>query len=68
MTTLPAVTPGEPICHLGQLPDRMQPANLARQRARQASLEERVVRELSTNLLVVEPQEANDEGCSPPEP
>lgn len=54
MTTLPAVTPGEPICHLGELPSRMKPARLMRKRAENDGLEERLLEELSTNLIVVE--------------
>ncbi|MCA9133032.1 MAG: succinylglutamate desuccinylase/aspartoacylase family protein [Planctomycetales bacterium] len=57
MTTLPAVTPGEPICNLGQLPRRMQPARLSRKRAEDEGLEERLVDHLSTNVLVVERNE-----------
>lgn len=58
MTTLPAVTPGEPICHLGQLPKRMHPAKLSRKRAEHEGLEERLVEELSTNLMVIQRNEA----------
>lgn len=60
MTTLPAVTPGEPICHLGQLPKAMQPARLTRNRAANEGLEERLIDELSTNVMVVERNEPNE--------
>lgn len=62
MTTLPAVTPGEPICHLGQLPKRMQPAKLSRNRAEHEGLEGRLLDELSTNVLVIERNERESEG------
>lgn len=57
MTTLPAVTPGEPICHLGELPKRMLPEQLTRHRAQSSGLEERLVEDLSTNVMVVERSE-----------
>lgn len=63
MTTLPAVTPGEPICHLGQLPHRMQPARLSQQRAENEGIEERLMEELSTSVMVTErsPQKSRNE-------
>ncbi|MCA9102687.1 MAG: succinylglutamate desuccinylase/aspartoacylase family protein [Pirellulales bacterium] len=61
MTTLPAISPGEPVCHLGRLPKGTKPADLLRIRARKAGLDERVVDELSTNVLVVE-HTPEDEG------
>ncbi len=59
MTTLPAVTPGEPICHLGQLPKRMKPSHLTLHRAANEGLEERLVEELSTNVMVIERNQAD---------
>lgn len=55
MTTLPAISPGDPICNLGRLPKRIKPAELKRLRVKEQGLEGRVVEELSSNLLVVEP-------------
>jgi len=55
MTTLPAVSPGEPICHLGRLPASMRPKEFRRRRAAEAGLEERVSEELASNVLVTEP-------------
>ncbi|MFY9255953.1 MAG: succinylglutamate desuccinylase/aspartoacylase family protein [Fuerstiella sp.] len=57
MTTLPAISPGEPICNLGRLPDDIQPAQIRRQRKKEDGLEQSVHTELATNLLVVEPSE-----------
>ena len=54
MTTLPATSPGEPVCNLGRLPKGTKPAELRRLRSKEAGLEERVVEELSSNVLVVE--------------
>ena len=68
MTTLPAVTPGEPICHLGQLPKRMQPARLTLSRAKHDGLEERLMEELSTNVTIVERNEPNDDTNPKPKP
>jgi hypothetical protein len=54
MTTLPAVSPGEPICNLGELPESVKPSDLRRLRAQEDGLEERVVGDLASNVLVVE--------------
>lgn len=54
MTTLPAISPGEPICNLGMLPKKFKPSDLRRLRVQEHGLEERVVEELSSNLLVTE--------------
>jgi predicted deacylase len=59
MTTLPAVSPGEPVCNLGRLPKGTEPAELRRLRSQEAGLEERVVGDLSSNVLVVERAEQN---------
>lgn len=57
MTTLPAISPGEPICNLGKLPDGIKPSELRRLRREEDGLEGQVSGELSTNVLVVEPTE-----------
>ena len=57
MTTLPAVSPGEPVCNLGKLPKGSVPAELRRQRAEHAGLEQRLSEELASNMLVVDPPE-----------
>ena len=54
MTTLPATSPGEPVCNLGKLPKGTNPADLRRLRSEEAGLEERVAEDLSSNILVVE--------------
>ena len=56
MTTLPAVSPGEPICNLGQLPLGTSIRKLQYGRSQQDSLEEILVDQLSSNLLVVDPE------------
>jgi hypothetical protein len=55
MTTLPATSPGEPVCNLGKLPKGTKPSDLRRMRLEGDGLEEQVVEELSSNVLVVEP-------------
>ncbi len=60
MTTLPAVSPGEPVCNIGKLPRGVQPVELRRLRRQENGLEGRVVEELSSNLLVVKPAVAAD--------
>ncbi len=53
MTTLPAVSPGEPVVHLGKLPEGTHPEQLRRLRSEESGLEERVVEDLASNVLVV---------------
>ena len=57
MTTLPAISPGDPICNLGMLPKKVKPSDLRRLRIEEHGLEERVVDELASSLLVVEHHE-----------
>lgn len=57
MTTLPAVSPGEPVCHLGRLPNNMKARKLRRLRTQGGGLEGQIVDELGTNVLVTEPSE-----------
>ena len=59
MTTLPAISPGEPVCHLGKLPRGTKPSKLRRLRSETDGLEERLTDRLASNNLVVEP--SNDE-------
>ena len=51
----PAISPGEPICNLGMLPEGTKPSQIRRFRREEDGLEGQVVEELSTNLVVVEP-------------
>ncbi len=55
MTSLPAVSPGEPICNLGKLPEEYKPSKLRRLRSEENGLEQRVSEELASNVHVVEP-------------
>lgn len=57
MTTLPAVSPGEPVCHVGKLPKGTSPQQLRRRRSKEDGLEERLAEDLASNVLVVEPSE-----------
>ncbi|MCA9076608.1 MAG: succinylglutamate desuccinylase/aspartoacylase family protein [Planctomycetaceae bacterium] len=54
MTTLPAVSPGEPVCHLGKLPADTKAETLRRLRTEESGLEGRVVEDLASNVMVVE--------------
>lgn len=56
MVTLPAVSPGEPVCHIGQLPKDIKPTALRRQRRQDDGFEESVLDELASNVMVVEPE------------
>ena len=57
MTTLPAVSPGESVCHLGKLPEGVRPKRINKYRASEDSWEGKVVGELGTNVMVVEREE-----------
>ncbi len=59
MTSLPAISPGEPICNLGKLPGGCKPSALRRQRKKEDGLEQRVSEELASNVLVVEPPDGS---------
>jgi len=54
MTTIPATSPGEPICHLGELTDEYQDVVAAREALDADSLHERVRGDLATSLLITE--------------
>ena len=55
MTTLPATSPGEPVCNLGMLPNGTNPSAFRRSRREEDGLEKRVSEELATNVMVVDP-------------
>lgn len=57
MTTLPAVSPGEPVYNLGKLLKGDTAEDLGRQRIEEDGLEEQVSQELASNVLLVEPNE-----------
>jgi hypothetical protein len=54
MTTLPAIAPGEPVCHLGKLPDAIDLDAVLRRRMKQKEHTRQLIDQLSTNVLVVE--------------
>jgi predicted deacylase len=55
MTSLPSISPGEPICHLGRLPKEFTPSDLRRLRSEEDGLEQRVSDDLASSVLVVDP-------------
>lgn len=57
MTTLPAVSPGEPVCHLGRLPDDHEPPPSDAADQRDDDLQERTLDDLATNVMVVDRKE-----------
>jgi len=57
MTSLPAISPGEPLCNLGQLPKNSNPEHLRNLREKADGLEQRVSEDLASNMLVVDPEE-----------
>ena len=54
MTTLPAVSPGEPVCHVGKLPPETRASEIRESRMETQGLETQAVKDLSKNVLVVE--------------
>lgn len=62
MTSLPSISPGEPICNLGKLPRKYNPEKLVKLRSKEDGLEQQVMEELGSSVLVVEPpDESSDE-------
>ena len=57
MTSLPAISPGEPICNLGKLPKKYKPSELRQLRLEEGGLEQRVSEDLASNVHVIEPPE-----------
>ena len=57
MTCLPSVSPGEPICNLGKLPEQYDPGKLEKLRTQNDGLEQQVFEELGANVLIVDPPE-----------
>jgi predicted deacylase len=58
MTTLPAISPGEPLCNLGKLPPKCHPSVLRKLRATGDGLETRLSDDLASSVLITE---ADDE-------
>ncbi len=54
MATLPCVSPGEPVCHVGRLPKHTTADDFEKQRETEAGLEGRTVEQLASNVMVVE--------------
>lgn len=59
MTTLPSISPGDPICNLGQLPKKIKASDLRQLRVKESGLEERVVEDLASNVTIVVPEDSN---------
>ena len=60
MTTLPAISPGEPLCNLGKLPHHYKPSVLRKMRASGDGLELRLSDDLASSMLIVEPDEEEE--------
>jgi uncharacterized protein len=59
MTSLPSISPGEPICNLGKLPKKYTPNRLTKLRSAEAGLEQQVIEELGSSVLLTEPPEGD---------
>jgi predicted deacylase len=55
MTTLPAVSPGEPVCHIGRVTRRLRQALEREAPSFEESLQERVLDDLAASVTVTEP-------------
>lgn len=55
MTTLPAVSPGEPVCHIGRVPGKLRRALEREAPGPEESLRERVLDDLAANVTVIDP-------------
>lgn len=61
MTTLPVVTPGDPICHIAIVKKGLDTVRQARQRTGRPNLHERLRDDLSTSIAVSKPGREDDE-------
>jgi len=61
MTSLPAISPGEPVCNLGKLPRGYKPSRLRRLRTEEDGLEQRLSEDLASNVLVVDSSEGSND-------
>lgn len=55
MTTLPAISPGEPLCNLGNLPKGVKPGKIRRLRSQAPGLERQITEDLASSILTVDP-------------
>lgn len=60
MTTLPAVSPGEPVCHLGQLDESTIEQLIEIRKNRQDPIDARLRKDLATNVRVVQREEQTE--------
>ncbi len=60
LSTLPAVSPGEPVCHLGRISESLHAQAHKRGTEDSDQLYQRVQEELATNVMVVEPHSPED--------
>lgn len=65
MVTLPAISPGEPVCHIGQLPKGTKPTALRRQRRQDDGFEESILSDLASTVMVVDPVESESSNGQP---
>jgi len=61
MTTLPAVSPGEPVCHIGRMVSRTRAVFERQAAVSDGDLHDRVLEDLAANVTVVEPPEPSDQ-------
>jgi predicted deacylase len=64
MTTIPAVSPGLPVIHIGKLPKNTDAGDVLESRQETESLEQRTVEDLASNVMVIEHDDQRDMGRS----
>ena len=57
MTTLPAVSPGHPVCHVAELPPSTRPESLQKLRSNSDGIEGKSLEQLAANVTIVKPSE-----------
>ena len=64
LSTLPSVTPGEPVCHIGQItPEMREKVERIRGRRKTDHLQERILGDLATNIMIVDPEDDGSSGA-----
>ena len=66
MTSLPSISPGEPICNFGKLPKKYSPVKLEKLRSKEDGLEQQVLEELGSSVLLTDPPEEPESSLEQP--
>ena len=61
MTTLPAVSPGQPVFHIGKMPKNTEMEEVRESRLETESLEQRTVEDLASNVMIIEHDDSREQ-------